>query len=69
MIQRKKNGIFLGPGLANLLMGYHEKKCFQEFDKGKVLMYKCYADDIFCMFGNEKDAEIFLNSLTATIKI
>ena len=49
----------LGPVLANLFMGYHEKIWLQEFDKGKVLMYKRYVDDIFCMFRNEKDAEKF----------
>ena len=50
----------LGPVLANLVMGYHEKKWLQEFDKGKVLIYKRYVDDTFCMFGNNKDAEFFL---------
>ena len=40
-------------------MGYHEKKWLQEFDKGKALIYKRYVDDIFCMFGNNKDAEFF----------
>ena len=60
----------LGPVLANLFMGYHEKKWLQEFDKGKVLIYKRYVDDIFCMFGNNKDAEFFFfNSLTVAIKI
>ena len=58
----------LGPVLANLFMGYHEKKWLQEFEKGKVLMYKRYVDDIFRMFGNEKDAKISLNSLTVAIK-
>ena len=29
----------LGPVLANLLMGYHEKIWLQEFVEGKVLMY------------------------------
>ena len=47
----------LGPVLVNLFMGYHEKKWLQELNKGKVLMYKRYFDDIFCVFGNEKDAE------------
>ena len=36
-------------------------------------MYKGYVDDIFCLFGNEKDAgekkRIFFNSLTFAIKI
>ena len=53
----------LGPGLANLLMAYHEKKWFQEFDKRKVLVYKRYVDDVFCLFGNEKDAENFFEFL------
>ena len=44
-------------------MDYHEKEWLQEFDKGKVLMYKRYVDDIFCMFGNEKDAENFFEFL------
>ena len=62
----------LSPVFANLLMGYHKKKWLQEFDKGKVLMYKRYVDDIFCMFGNEKDAENFfefLNCQHQNIKI
>ena len=62
-------GTPLGPVLANLLMGYHEKIWLQEFVEGKVLMYKRYVDDISCMFRNEKDAENFLNSLTVAIKI
>ena len=52
----------LGPVLANLFMGYHKKIWLQEFDKGKVLMYKHYVD-IFCMFRNEKDAENFFEFL------
>ena len=58
----------LGPVLANLFMGYHEKKWLQEFNKGKVLMYKRYVDDIFCMFGNEKDAENFFEFLNCRHK-
>ena len=56
-------GSLLGPVLANLFMGYPEKKWLQEFDKGKILMYKRYVDDIFCMFENEKDAENFCHFL------
>ena len=61
----------LGPVLTNLFMGYHKKKWLQEFDKGKGLMYKRYVDDIFYMFGNEKDAENlfeFLNCHHKNIK-
>ena len=53
----------LGPVLANLFMGYHKKKWFQEFDKGKVFIYKCYVADIFCMFRNQNDAENFFEFL------
>ena len=59
----------LGPVLANLIMGYNEKKWLQEFDKGKILMYKLYIDDIFCMFGNEKDAENFFEFLNCQQKV
>ena len=52
------DGVSMGsplvPVLANLFMGYHEKKWLQEFDKGKIFMHKRYVDNIFCMFRNEK---------------
>ena len=40
-------------------MGYHETKWLQEFDKGKVLMYNHYVDDIYCLFENGKDGETY----------
>ena len=49
----------LGPVLANLFMGYHERNWLQEFDIGEVLLYRRYVDDVFCMFRNEIDAEFF----------
>ena len=49
----------LGPTLTNLLMSYFKKNWLQEFNKGKVLMYKRYVDDIFCISRTEKDAEEF----------
>ena len=65
----------LDPILANLFMGHHEKKCLQESHKGKILLYNRYFDDIFCMFGNKKDGESFLeflncrhNNITFTIE-
>ena len=58
----------LGPVLAYLFMGYHEKKWLLEFDKGKVLMYKHYVNDIFGTFGNEKEAEIFFEFLNCRHK-
>ena len=53
----------LGPALANLFMDYHEKNWLQKFDIGQVLLYRCYVDDIFCMFKNEIDAERFFKYL------
>ena len=53
----------LGPVLANLFMGYHERNWLQEFDIGEVLLYRCYVDDIFSMFRNEIDAENFFKYL------
>ena len=44
-------------------MGYQERKWLQEFDKRKVLMYKRYIDDNFCMFGNEKYEDSFFDFL------
>ena len=61
----------LGPVLANLFMGYHERNLLQEFDIGKKMLYRSYVDDIFCMFRNEIDAENFfkyLNSKHPNIK-
>ena len=48
-----------GNVLANLSLGYHEKKWLHEFDKGKFLLLKRYVDNILCIFENEKDAENF----------
>ena len=61
-------GSALDPVLANLFMGYHKKKWLEEFDKGKFLMCKRYVHDIFCMFGNEKDAENFFGFLNCCHK-
>ena len=53
----------LGPVLANLFMGCHERNCLQEFDINEVFLYRRYEDDIFCMFRNEIDAENFFKYL------
>ena len=55
----------LGPVLANVLTGYHEKNWLQEFDIGEVVLYRRYVDYIFCMFENEIDAEKFFKYLNA----
>ena len=61
----------LGPVLANLFMGYHERNWLQKFDIGEVPLDRRYVDDIFCLFRNEIDAENFfkyLNSKHPNIK-
>ena len=37
----------LGPVLANLLMGFYEKRRLKEFNLCEVLLYRRYVDDIF----------------------
>ena len=50
----------LGPVLANLFMGYHEKIWLKEL----VVLYQPYVDDSICLLACEKDADelfTFLN--------
>ena len=44
-------------------MGYRKNKWLQEFDKGRILMYKRYVNDIFYMFRNKNDAQNFIEFL------
>ena len=54
----------LGPVLANVFMGFHESKWISNYsNNNKPLYYARYVDDIFCLFHNEKDSEMFLNYL------
>ena len=53
----------LGPALANLFMGYYEKKWLNSEESSPVLFYKRYVDDIFCLFKCDTDAEHLLNFL------
>ena len=61
----------LGPALANLFMGVHEKDWLNSEEGSKIRHYRRYVDDIFCMVDNEQDAQnflIFLNSQNSSIK-
>ena len=61
----------LGPVLANLFMGYHEKIWLEEFKTCEVVLYRRYVDNIICLFACEKDADkffTFLNSRHPNIK-
>ena len=42
----------LGPVLANLFMGFHEKRCLDKFQFCDVLLYHQYVDDIICLFNS-----------------
>ena len=59
----------LGPVLANLFIGCHDRNWLQEFDIGEVLLYRRYVDDIFCIFTNEINVKHFLSTLTLSIPI
>ena len=61
----------LGPALANLFMGFHEKDWLNSEEGSKIRHYRRYVDDIFCTVDNEQDAQnflIFLNSQNSSIK-
>ena len=55
----------LGPTLANLFMGHHERHWLEEFAQinGNILFYRRYVDDIFAVFESESDAMNFLEFL------
>ena len=44
-------------------MGVHEKDWLSTYAGPKVLYYRRYVDDIFCMFGEEEHATQFLSYL------
>ena len=43
----------LAPALANLFMGHNEHLWLQNLKASKVILYKRYVDDIFCLFKYE----------------
>ena len=55
----------LGPVLANLFMGFHEKRWLDQFQFCDVLLYRRYVDDIICLFNSEQDADEFFKFLNA----
>ena len=62
-------GSSLGPALANIFVGYYEKKLFSEISKPAV--YFRYVDDTFVIFQNEKETEeilIRLNGLHSSLQ-
>ena len=60
----------LGPVLANLFMGFHEKRFLDQFQFCDVLLYSRCVDDIICLLNSEQDADEsfkFLN--TPNVKV
>ena len=57
----------LGPTLANLFMGHHEKNWIDQFprDKGTLIFYRRYIDDIFAVFNTSDEANEFLKYLNS----
>ena len=52
-IDRVVMGSPLGPVLANLFMGFHEKIWLDQFQFCDALLYRRYVDDIICLFNSE----------------
>ena len=55
----------LAPVLANLFMGHHEKLWLENFQCSKILFYRRYVDDTFCLFHSEHDAVIFFDYINS----
>ena len=52
-------GSSLGPVLADIFMSDLENKVFNTFDGNSPLFYKRYVDDIFLVFNDRDDCELF----------
>ena len=46
----------LAPILANIFMGYDEKRWLRNYNYGGLFYYKRYVDDIFAAFGTKDRA-------------
>ncbi len=51
----------LGPVLANIFMGHHEKIWLGQYSGPGLLFYRRYVDDIFCLFENQEQVHGFLD--------
>ena len=55
----------LGPVLANLFMGHHEKLWLKNFQGSEILFYRRYVDDTFSLFHSEHDAITFFDYINS----
>ena len=49
----------LAPIFANIFMGFHGSKWFNEYNPNKPKFYLRYVDDILAPFDNEQESLIF----------
>ena len=55
----------LAPVLANLLVGHNEKDWIENYKGSKILFYRRYVDDTFCICEREQDAVFFYNYINS----
>ena len=67
IMQSQIDGVAMGslprPALANIFVGYYESKLFRTTSKPQ--MYCCYVNDIFVVFSNEDECDLFLHNLNS----
>ena len=51
----------LGPVLANVFMGYHERNWINNCENSKPVFSTMYVNDIFCLCEHEDDGAVFLD--------
>ena len=49
----------LAPVSANLFMGHHEKICLKNYKVSRILLYRRYVVNTFCLIDSEHDAILF----------
>ena len=55
----------LGPVLANIFMGHHEKLWLEQYSGQDLLFYRRYVDDIFCLFKHREQVPEFLEYINS----
>ena len=55
----------LAPLLANLFMGHNENAWLENYKDSRILFYRRYVDDTFCVFETEQDAVSFYNYINS----
>ena len=55
----------LAPDLANLFMGHNEKDWIENYKGSKILFYRRYVDDTFCVFERKQDAASFYTDINS----